>query len=122
MHILTTITGFCTLAAVKSLLLFAHGTDIRQVSLDTDVPVDVIIPLSDTQGAMALDWDDQTGQLFWTDHVRDSISVSNLNVRKICMQLYSGKFSIVGFFCFFLCFFRYGESQNEKSTHENLYI
>ncbi len=68
---------------MKSLLFFAHGVDIRRVSLDTEVPVDVVIPLTDTQGAMALDWDDQTDQLFWTDFINDRISVSHINVRKI---------------------------------------
>ena len=44
------------------------------------MPADVILPLVNMSSSMALDWDDRTDQLFWTDIFLDTISVSRLDV------------------------------------------
>ncbi len=89
-HFFTKIIGFSLFllpAALNSFILFAHRTDIRRFSLDTDVPADVILPLVNMSSSMALDWDDRTDQLFWTDIFLDTISVSRLDVSACVVTL-----------------------------------
>ncbi|BFZ05153.1 hypothetical protein BsWGS_08192 [Bradybaena similaris] len=49
------------------LLFLARRQDIRQISLDTPDYTDVIIQLTDIQHAIALDYDSNTGFIYWTD-------------------------------------------------------
>lgn len=49
------------------MLFLARRQDIRQISLDTPDYTDVIIQLTDIQHAIALDYDSNTGFIYWTD-------------------------------------------------------
>ena len=42
--------------------------------------MDIILPLSNLSGAMGVEWDDQTNQLFWTDIFVNTINVANIDV------------------------------------------
>ena len=72
------------MTALSTFILFAHRVDIRRVSLDTDSVVDIILPLSNVSGAMGVDWDDQSDQLFWTDIFLNTINVANIDVSFHC--------------------------------------
>lgn len=49
-------------------IIFAHRIDIRQISLDIDYLIDVVLPLP-MKNTIALDVDLVTGDLFWADEV-----------------------------------------------------
>uniref|UniRef100_A0A672G5Y7 LDL receptor related protein 4 n=1 Tax=Salarias fasciatus TaxID=181472 RepID=A0A672G5Y7_SALFA len=55
-------------------LLFARRTDIRRISFDTEDMSDDVIPLADVRNAVALDWHDKDGYIYWTDVTTDSIN------------------------------------------------
>ncbi|EDS40963.1 low-density lipoprotein receptor [Culex quinquefasciatus] len=58
-------------------LIFAHRTDIRQVSLDSDYQIDVVLPLPPISNAVALDVDARTGDVYWADTIEDVIMRSS---------------------------------------------
>ncbi|KAK7925154.1 hypothetical protein WMY93_007464 [Mugilogobius chulae] len=60
--------------SLDQFLLFARRTDIRRVSFDTEDMSDDVIPLSDVRNAVALDWNDKEGYIYWTDVTTDSIN------------------------------------------------
>uniref|UniRef100_A0A8C6TK95 Low density lipoprotein receptor-related protein 4 n=1 Tax=Neogobius melanostomus TaxID=47308 RepID=A0A8C6TK95_9GOBI len=60
--------------SLDQFLLFARRTDIRRVSFDTEDMSDDVIPLADVRNAVALDWDDKEGYIYWTDVTTDSIN------------------------------------------------
>uniref|UniRef100_A0A665TXT7 Low-density lipoprotein receptor-related protein 4 n=1 Tax=Echeneis naucrates TaxID=173247 RepID=A0A665TXT7_ECHNA len=61
-------------ASLDKFLLFARRTDIRRISFDTEDMSDDVIPLADVRNAVALDWDDKGGYIYWTDVTTDSIN------------------------------------------------
>lgn len=60
-------------------VVLAHRIDVRMLSLDIDYAVDVILPLPAVTNAVALDVDRQTGDVFWSDTVEDTIMRSGPN-------------------------------------------
>lgn len=48
-------------------IIFARRTDIRQISLDMDYLVDVVLPLPPMSAAMTVDVDSVTGDIYWSD-------------------------------------------------------
>lgn len=62
-------------------ILFAHGTDIRQVSLDIDYMVDVVLPLPRIGTVYTLDYDIHTRDIYWADIEEDTIMRSSSNGR-----------------------------------------
>uniref|UniRef100_A0A665TZ97 Low density lipoprotein receptor-related protein 4 n=1 Tax=Echeneis naucrates TaxID=173247 RepID=A0A665TZ97_ECHNA len=61
-------------SGLDKFLLFARRTDIRRISFDTEDMSDDVIPLADVRNAVALDWDDKGGYIYWTDVTTDSIN------------------------------------------------
>lgn len=59
-------------------IIFAHRIDIRQISLDIDYSVDVILPFPSITNAVAVDVDLKTGDMYWSDTVEDVIMKSSL--------------------------------------------
>lgn len=57
-------------------ILFARRTDIRQISLDNDYLVDVVLPLPSMSAAMTIDVDSVTGDIYWSDTNEDVIMKS----------------------------------------------
>ena len=74
-------------------LMFARRTDIRVISFDTAIHSNVILPLNGLRSAIALDFEIDQNQVFWSDVTLDSISKSNTNGK--------GKHSII--YLFFSC-------------------
>ncbi|KAL9884451.1 LDL receptor related protein 4 [Glossina fuscipes fuscipes] len=70
-------------------IIFAHRVDIRQISMDFDHLIDVVLPLPPISNAVALDVDRKTGQIYWSDIV-DSLIMSSspdgLNVNRIIYE------------------------------------
>lgn len=67
-------------------ILFAHRIDIRQISLDFDHLIDVVLPLPPISNAVALDVDQKTGYIFWSDTIENVIMSSSpdgLHVNKV---------------------------------------
>lgn len=67
-------------------ILFAHRIDIRQISLDFDHLIDVVLPLPPISNAVALDVDQKTGYIFWSDTIENVImssSADGLHVHKV---------------------------------------
>lgn len=54
-------------------IIFAHRIDIRQISLDIDYLIDVVLPLPLMSNTMAVDVDRLTGDIFWSDTLEDII-------------------------------------------------
>ncbi|XP_045480822.1 low-density lipoprotein receptor-related protein 4 isoform X3 [Harmonia axyridis] len=48
-------------------LILAHGTDIRQISLDVPYTADVVMPFPPLKMAVSVDVDRKTGEIYWTD-------------------------------------------------------
>ncbi|RZF33205.1 hypothetical protein LSTR_LSTR009750 [Laodelphax striatellus] len=51
----------------KNSLVFAHMTQIRQISLDVPYIVDVILPLPPLKRATSVDVDRKNGEIYWTN-------------------------------------------------------
>lgn len=67
-------------------IIFAHRIDIRQISLDFEHLIDVVLPLPPISNAIALDVDRKTGEIYWSDtieHVIMSSTPDGLNVNRI---------------------------------------
>uniref|UniRef100_A0A8C6LAN2 Low density lipoprotein receptor-related protein 4 n=1 Tax=Nothobranchius furzeri TaxID=105023 RepID=A0A8C6LAN2_NOTFU len=60
--------------SLDKFLLFARRPDIRRISFDTEDMSDDVIPLADVRNAVALDWHDKDGYIYWTDVTTDSIN------------------------------------------------
>uniref|UniRef100_A0A8C6LFG2 Low density lipoprotein receptor-related protein 4 n=1 Tax=Nothobranchius furzeri TaxID=105023 RepID=A0A8C6LFG2_NOTFU len=68
-------TYTCTCpTGLDKFLLFARRPDIRRISFDTEDMSDDVIPLADVRNAVALDWHDKDGYIYWTDVTTDSIN------------------------------------------------
>ena len=67
-------------AALDTFILFARLTDIRRVSLDVPQLIDVTLPLHNLSRALAVDWDSETNQIYWSDVAYDTISVAKIDV------------------------------------------
>ena len=72
----------CVCTALNTFLLFARRTDIFHIYLDMPelIQVDVPLHLTNLTGATALDWDDQTDKIFWTDVAQDTINCASSDV------------------------------------------
>lgn len=57
-------------------IIFAHRIDIRQISLDVDYLIDVVLPLPPMSNTMAVDVDILTGDIFWSETLEDMIMKS----------------------------------------------
>lgn len=57
-------------------IIFARRTDIRQISLDNDYLVDVVLPLPSMTTVMTVDVDSVTGDIYWSDTAEDIIMKS----------------------------------------------
>lgn len=64
-------------------IVFAHRIDIRMISLDIDYSVDVIMPFPPISNAVALDVDLQTGSIYWSDTVEETIMKSTADGRHV---------------------------------------
>ena len=63
-------------------LMFARRTDIRVISFDTAIHSNVILPLNGLRSAIALDFDINQNQVFWSDVILDSISKFKMNSKR----------------------------------------
>lgn len=54
--------------------MFARSTELRRISLDTADKTDVVIPVIGLRRTVALDWDDATDYVYWSDLSTDSVS------------------------------------------------
>ncbi|XP_065832089.1 low-density lipoprotein receptor-related protein 4-like [Oscarella lobularis] len=63
-------------------LMFARRTDIRVISFDTAIHSNVILPLNGLRSAIALDFDINQNQVFWSDVILDSISKFKMNSKE----------------------------------------
>lgn len=61
----------------SSYILFSHRIDIRQISLDIDYMIDVVLPISSISNVVALDIDLRTGDFYWSDTTEDVIMRSS---------------------------------------------
>lgn len=57
----------------QNFIIFAKRTDIRQISLDNDYLVDVVLPLPSMASSMTVDVDSVTGDIYWSDTSDDAI-------------------------------------------------
>uniref|UniRef100_T1IRJ2 EGF-like domain-containing protein n=1 Tax=Strigamia maritima TaxID=126957 RepID=T1IRJ2_STRMM len=64
---------------MDTFLLFTRRSDIRRISMDVEDRTDVVIPLSDVNSAVAIDWDSQKNYIYWTDVTKDTINRALLN-------------------------------------------
>lgn len=70
-------------------LILAHGTDIRQISLDVPYTADVVLPLPPLKMAVSVDVDRKTDEIYWTDTeeaVIKRIKPDGLDVQIIIMH------------------------------------
>lgn len=64
---------------INNFLIVARGADIRRISLDTDDYTDVAIPLSGIKHVLAVDYDVQSGYVYWTDDEATRIKRAKLD-------------------------------------------
>lgn len=67
----------------KNYILVAHRIDIRQISLDIDHLIDVVLPLPPLSNTLTLDVDTRTGDIYWADTEEDAITKSSLDGRQV---------------------------------------
>lgn len=72
----------------SSYIIFAHRVDIRQISLDFDHLVDVVLPLPPISNAVALDVDRKTGIIYWSDTIEDVIMSSTPDGMEVNRVIY----------------------------------
>lgn len=60
-------------------IIFARRTDIRQISLDIDYMVDVVLPLPAMTSAMTVDVDVTNGDIYWADTATMNIMKSSID-------------------------------------------
>lgn len=77
-------------------IIFAHRTDIRQVSLDIDYMIDVVLPLPQISNVYALDVDLHTGDIYWADNLEDLIMRSSSDGRNVVQILSESMDSVDG--------------------------
>jgi low-density lipoprotein receptor-related protein 4 len=80
----------------SSYIIFAHRTDIRQVSLDIDYMIDVVLPLPQISNVYALDVDLHTGDIYWADNIEDTIMRSSSDGRNVVQILSESMDSVDG--------------------------
>ncbi|OQR67686.1 low-density lipoprotein receptor-related protein 4-like [Tropilaelaps mercedesae] len=66
-------------ALPAALLLFANREHLHTISMDTPDRTDVVLPVTDIQDAVALDFDYENKKFYFTDVKLDVIRRSNLN-------------------------------------------
>ncbi|XP_041472474.1 low-density lipoprotein receptor-related protein 4-like [Lytechinus variegatus] len=71
--------GFTCNQDLDKFLVFAHKTDVRIVSLETQYAVDVVSPIDEITNAVAVDVDTVQRKLYWADKVTHTIMRSSLN-------------------------------------------
>ena len=71
----------------------ARRDEIFRISLDVSEFIDVRIPLANLTGATALDWDDKTDRIFYTDVMQNTISTAYSDVSYACMFRHNDYFS-----------------------------
>lgn len=76
----------CHDAPIKYIII-AHRIDIRQISLDIDYLIDVIMPFPSIHSAVALDVDLQTGDIYWSDTIEDVIIRSSPDGTRVSQVL-----------------------------------
>ncbi|GAB0097057.1 low-density lipoprotein receptor-related protein 4 [Sergentomyia squamirostris] len=69
--------------APKNYIIFAHRVDIRQISLDLDYQIDVVLPIPGLSHVVAIDVDRKTGYIYWSDTVEDIIIRSSIDGMEI---------------------------------------
>ncbi|XP_055684209.1 low-density lipoprotein receptor-related protein 4 [Lutzomyia longipalpis] len=72
--------------APTNFIIFAHRIDIRQISLDMDYQIDVVLPFPGLSNVVSIDVDRKTGYIYWSDTVEDVIirsSVDGMEVEHI---------------------------------------
>lgn len=67
----------------KNYVLVAHRIDIRQISLDIDHMIDVVLPLPPITNVVALDVDTHNGDIYYTDTEEDVIMRSSSDGRLV---------------------------------------
>lgn len=80
----------------SSYIIFAHRTDIRQVSLDIDYMIDVVLPLPQISNVYALDVDLHTGDIYWADNLEDLIMRSSSDGQNVVQILSESMDSVDG--------------------------
>ncbi|XP_028028555.1 low-density lipoprotein receptor-related protein 4-like [Bombyx mandarina] len=66
----------------EKLLLYARRKDLRLKQLESKKPIDsldMVIPVETIKSAVALDWDQKSNSIFWTDVEKDTINRAYLN-------------------------------------------
>lgn len=77
-------------------IIFAHRTDIRQVSLDIDYMIDVVLPLPQISNVYSLDVDRHTGDIYWADNLEDVIMRSSSDGKNVVQILSESMDSVDG--------------------------
>lgn len=67
----------------KNYVIMAHRVDIRQISLDIDHLIDVVLPLPPITNAVALDIDTKTGDIYYSDTEEKVIMRSSGDGRQV---------------------------------------
>lgn len=80
----------------SSYIIFAHRTDIRQVSLDIDYMIDVVLPLPQISNVYALDVDLHTSDIYWADNIEDTIMRSSSDGQNVVQILSESMDSVDG--------------------------
>lgn len=80
----------------SSYIIFAHRTDIRQISLDIDYMIDVVLPLQQISNVYAVDVDIVTGDIYWADNIEDLIMRSSSDGQNVQQVLSESMDSVDG--------------------------
>lgn len=60
-------------------MIFAHRLDVRQISLDIDNLIDIVLPLPSISNVVTMDVDPRDGFVFWSDTDKKVIMRAHLN-------------------------------------------
>ncbi|XP_067144345.1 low-density lipoprotein receptor-related protein 4-like [Centruroides vittatus] len=60
-------------------LVFTRRIDIRYLCLDCEEGISIVLPLKNISSAVALDWENEHGNIYWSDLTSDTINKANCN-------------------------------------------
>ena len=91
---------FCHSTAVfltgpKGFLIFARKETLHRVSLDTPDRTDIVLPVSDLESLMDVDFDPVDKFIYWSDKAKDVIKRSRMDGTGMYLVWYTAVFSVV---------------------------
>lgn len=72
---------------IDEFVAYVGNFAIRQISLDTNDMLDVVLPLERVMDVFAFDWDPVEDQMYWADNDEDQITIRRGKIKPIHQEV-----------------------------------